>query len=424
MKYKDTAIRVLVEFCRLFLGVVFIFSGFVKAVDPMGGAIKITDYLISFGLAKMQPFAVLFSFNLSALEFTLGVCILLGIYRRYTSLLILIFMAFMTPLTLYLALFNPVSDCGCFGDALILTNWQTFYKNIVLSAAAIIVFIYSQRLLRCYTYKAYWFVALYTYLCAIGFAYFNYYHLPVIDFRPYKVGANIPSLMKIPEGAPVDEYKYTLIYEKNKIRKSFTLNDYPANDTTWKFVETKTELLKKGYVPPIAAFNIYDPDGDDVTDKLLSNPSLSIFLISPKLEDANDDKMDEINNIYDYALEEGIPFYCVTGSSQKAINVWCDNTGAEYPFRMADEVLLKTMIRSNPGIILLRQGSILAKWHYNDFPSEEKLKGVMHRYLPKAVITKKDNNWIRTGILVFGVPLLFVWLYDFLYVRKKVKKKE
>jgi uncharacterized membrane protein YphA (DoxX/SURF4 family) len=214
MKYKDTVIKVLAECCRLLLGIVFIFSGFVKAVDPMGGSIKITDYLVSFGLAKLQPFAVLLSFNLSALEFALGVCILLGIYRRYTSLLILVFMAFMTPLTLYLALFNPVSDCGCFGDALILTNWQTFYKNLILSSAAVVVFIYSQRLLRCYTYKAYWFVALFAYLCAIGFAYFNYYHLPVIDFRPYKVGANIPALMQIPDGAPVDEYKYTLIYEK------------------------------------------------------------------------------------------------------------------------------------------------------------------------------------------------------------------
>ena len=176
-------------------------------------------------------------------------------------------------------------------------------------------------------------------------------------------------------------------------------------------------------MPPVAAFNIYDPDGNDVTDRLLNNSSLSILLISPKLENADDDKMDEINSIYDYATEKGIPFYCVTGSSQKAINVWCDNTGAEYPFRMADEVLLKTMIRSNPGIILLKKGTILAKWHYNDFPSEEKLKAVMHNYLSKSVVIKKDNKWIRTNILIFAVPLLLVWLYDFLHIRRKIKKK-
>ena len=128
MEYKETVKKVIAEVCRLLLGVVFIFSGTVKAVDPMGGAIKIGDYLTSFGLDKLQPFTVLISFNLSALEFMLGVCMLLGVYRRYTTFLTLLMMSFMTPLTLYLAIFNPVSDCGCFGDALVISNWQTFYR--------------------------------------------------------------------------------------------------------------------------------------------------------------------------------------------------------------------------------------------------------------------------------------------------------
>ena len=139
MNYKETAIKILTECSRLLIGVVFIFSGFVKAVDPMGGAIKIGDYLTSFGLDMLQPFTVLASFALSAAEFAMGVCMLLGVYRRYNSFLVLLFMAFMTPLTLYLAIFNPVSDCGCFGDAVVITNWETFFKNLVLSAAAIMV---------------------------------------------------------------------------------------------------------------------------------------------------------------------------------------------------------------------------------------------------------------------------------------------
>ena len=148
MEYKETVKKVIAEVCRLLLGVVFIFSGTVKAVDPMGGAIKIGDYLTSFGLDKLQPFTVLISFNLSALEFMLGVCMLLGVYRRYTTFLTLLMMSFMTPLTLYLAIFNPVSDCGCFRDALVISNWQTFYKNVVLLAAAIYVFIHNQRLYK------------------------------------------------------------------------------------------------------------------------------------------------------------------------------------------------------------------------------------------------------------------------------------
>lgn len=424
MKYKDTVIKILVECSRLLLGVVFIFSGFVKAVDPMGFAIKIGEYLSSFGLDKLQPFSVLLSFNLSAIEFALGVCMLLGVYRRYVSFLILLFMAFMTPLTLYLALFDPVSDCGCFGDALVISNWETFFKNIILSAAAVIAFIYNQRLLQGYTFKVYWFVALYAYLFGVGFGYYNYNHLPVLDFRPYKIGANIPSLMEIPAGAPEDEYKYTFIYEKDGVKKEFGLNDYPANDSTWTFVDSKTELVKQGYVPPVTAFNIYDGEGEDVTDEILNNPEPLLLLIAPKLEDADDEQMDEINGVYDYALEHQIPFYCVTGSSKEAIDTWSDNTGAEYPFRMADEVLLKTMIRSNPGLMLLKDGTILGKWHYNDIPAEEDVKAVMDSCLTGTVTKTKEAPRLVTNLFTFTVPLLLVWVYDFLRFRRKRKTKK
>ena len=424
MKSKDTVIKILAELCRLLIGVVFIFSGFVKAVDPVGGAIKIGDYLTSFGLDKLQPFTVLLSFNLSAIEFALGVCMLLGVYRRYVSFLVLVFMAFMTPLTLYLALFDPVSDCGCFGDALVITNWETFYKNIVLSAAAVTVFIYNQRLLQCFTYRAYWFVALYAYLFGVGFAYYNYNHLPVIDFRPYKIGANIPQLMEIPDGAPEDEYKYSFVYEKDGVKKEFSLEDYPANDSSWTFVESKTELIRKGYETPVAGFNIYNGEGEDVTDEIIRNPGPVLLLISPKLEDADDERMDEINSVYDYALEHNIPFYCVTGSSPEAIDTWSDNTGAEYPYRMADEVLLKTIIRSNPGLVLLKDGTILGKWHYNDIPAEEDVKAVMDGCLDGQRIKSKEDVALATNLLTFTVPLLLVWVYDLLRFRRRRKEKK
>ena len=421
---KGGALKILAELCRLLIGVVFIFSGFVKAVDPVGGAIKIGEYLASFGLDMLQPFTVLLSFNLSAIEFALGVCMLLGVYRRYVSFLVLAFMAFMTPLTLYLALFDPVSDCGCFGDALVISNWETFFKNIVLSLAAIVTFIYNQRLFQCFTFRVYWFVALYAYLFGVGFAYYNYNHLPVIDFRPYKVGANIPELMEIPEGAPQDEYKYTFVYEKDGVKKEFSLEDYPANDSSWTFVDSKTELVKKGYQPPVAAFNIYNGEGDDVTEEIIGNPGPVLLLVAPKLEEADDEQMDEINGVYDYALEHDIPFYCVTGSSPEAIDAWSDNTGAEYPFRMADEVLLKTIIRSNPGLVLLKGGTILGKWHYNDIPAEEDVKAVMDRCLDGSKIKSKEDGGLATNLLTFTVPLLLVWMYDLLRFRRKRKEKK
>lgn len=424
MKYKETFLKILTECCRALIGVVFIFSGFVKAVDPMGGVIKISEYLASFGLDVLQPFAVLISFNLSAIEFALGVCLLLGVYRRYTTFLILLFMAFMTPLTLYLALFNPVSDCGCFGDALVLSNWETFYKNIVLSVAAVVVFVYNQRMFQLYTFKVYWFIALFSYIFCVGFAYRNYNHLPIMDFRPYKIGANIPALLTIPEGAPTDDYLYTFVYEKDGVKKEFSLEDYPANDSTWTFVESKTSLVKQGYVPPIASFNIYNGEGDDVTGEILDSSRPVLLLVAPKLENADEDRIDEINSVYDYALENDISFYCVTGSSPEAIDEWSDNTGAEYPFRMADEVLLKTIIRSNPGLVLLENGTVLAKWHCNDIPPEEEVKAEMDRLLQGNTVKSKEDVRLITNLFTFTVPLLLVWLYDFLYFRRRRKGAE
>lgn len=424
MKREETVVKVLAELCRLLIGVVFVFSGFVKTVDPVGGAIKIGEYLTAFGMDKFQPFTVLLAFNLSAVEFALGICMLFGVYRRYVSFLVLLFMAFMTPLTLYLAIFDPVSDCGCFGEALVLSNWETFYKNIVLSLAAVVVFIYNQRLFQCFTHHTYWFVALYAYMFGVGFAYYNYMHLPAIGFRHYKIGANIPQLMEVPEGAPEDEYKYTFIYEKDGVKKEFSLEDYPANDSSWTFVESKSKLVKKGYRPSVEDFSIYTVKGYDVTDEIIHSQDPVLLLISPRLEDANGDRLDEINSVYDYALEHNIPFYCVTASSKKEMDFWSDNTGAEYPFRMADEVLLKTIIRSNPGLVLLKGGTILGKWHYNDIPSEEHVKEVMDRRLLESKVKNKEGGVLATNLSTFAVPLLLVWLYDWLRFRRKRKEKK
>lgn len=418
MRYKETAVKILVECCRLLIGVVFVFSGFVKAVDPVGGAIKIDDYLTAFSWNALLPFSTVASFALSATEFAMGVCMLLGVYRRYNSFLVLLFMAVMTPLTLYLALFNPVPDCGCFGDALVISNWETFFKNVVLLLAAIMVFGYSGKMFQCFTYKVYWFVALFAYFFCIGFAAWNYNHLPVIDFRPFKIGANIPELMSVPEGAPQNEYKYTAVYEKDGVRKEFPIEDCPAGDSTWTFVETKEELIKKGYEPTVHPFIIYDEEGGDVTDEIWHDERPLFLLIAPRLENANDERIDEINSVYDYAIEHQMSFYCVTGSSQEVIEEWRDNTGAEYPFRRTDDVVLKTIIRSNPGMVLLKNGVVLAKWHYNDIPDEEHIASMVEELLNGAIKGQEDDRLVNI-LLTFTVPLLLVWTYDLVRFRRR-----
>lgn len=424
MKYKETVIKVVAESCRILIGVVFIFSGFVKAVDPVGFALKITDYLIAFGLQSLQSLSYIAAFNLIAIEFMLGVCILLGVYRKYSSLLVLIFMAFMTPLTLYLAIFDPVSDCGCFGDAIVISNWETFGKNIVLLAATIFLFIHNQRIFSFYTYKVYWFVALFSFLGCTYFEWQNYRHLPVIDFRPYKIGTNIPEAMVIPEGAPEDEYLYSFIYEKDGEQKTFGLENLPAEDSGWTFVESQTTLIKEGYIPDIASFNLYSLEDQDVTDQILQSDKDIFLLISPNLSTANDEFIDEINGVYDYSLEEDIEFFGVTGSPVEDINRWIDFTGAEYPFLQADDVLLKTMIRSNPGLMLLREGTVWAKWHFRDIPEMEDVKKVMDDYRGRDHAVIQEDRSLMTNLITFAVPLLLVWVYDYFRNRRRKPKTQ
>jgi len=426
--------KVAAECCRLLIGITFVFSGFVKSVDPTGSMIKIEEYLAAFGLNCFSWLSALLSFGLSSLEFALGVCMLAGVYRRLTSVGVLLFMAVMTPLTLYLAIFNPVADCGCFGDAWVITNWQTFYKNLILSAAAIIVFIHRRRLTPFFSCKACWFVALFAFFFCIGFCYRNYHHLPIIDFRPYKVGKNIPALMEIPEGAPQDEYHF--VYKKDGVKKEFALENVPAGDSTWTFVEAK--LVKPGFLPAVSSFELYNAQNDNIADNILHQPKCVFLLIAPKLEQASDRHIDEINNVYDYAVGQGYAFYGVTASSEDGIAAWQKNTGAEYPFLTADDVLLKTMIRSNPGLVLLKEGTILGKWHHNDIPEEDEWPYITGDSITKTSAAdvpsdtaslqseqknkKEDMQWWYI-IAGFALPLSLVWLSDYFYNRKRKTTK-
>jgi uncharacterized membrane protein YphA (DoxX/SURF4 family) len=424
MKNKDTISKMLVETSRLLLGVVFVFSGFVKAIDPMGFEIKIGEYLAVWGMDDLRSWTIVAAFTLIALEFTLGVCLLLGVYRRYTSLLTLGLMLLMTPLTLYLALFNPVTDCGCFGDALVITNWETFFKNLVLLVAAVFAYVRRHDIFPFYTVRARWFAPLFAYAYCLYFAHWNYNHLPAIDFRPFKEGVNIPEQMSIPEDAPEDEYTYSFVYEKEGVKKVFSLDDYPAEDSAWTFVESRMELTKKGYTPPISAFVVYDREDNDAAGLILEQPSNLFLLIAARLEKADDKHIGEISNLYDYAQEKGIPFYCVTGSSGEEIDAWIEQTGVECPFLQADEVLLKTIIRSNPGFVWMKDGSILKKWHYNDLPEEENIDQLLMDYQEGIAVSGKGKSWIYISVFTFTIPLLLVWIYDLLYPRRKEKQPE
>jgi uncharacterized membrane protein YphA (DoxX/SURF4 family) len=422
MTYSKNILRLAAEACRLIMGAVFVFSGFVKAIDPAGFAIKIEEYLAAFALPQAALFATPAAVNLSAVEFALGMCILLGVYRRYSAILALVFMLIMTPLTLYLALFNPVQDCGCFGDAVVLSNWQTFGKNVFLLAAALFLLAHHRLLFQFFSYKAYGVAALFIYMYAVGFSLWNYNHLPLIDFRPYKTGASIPRQMEIPPDAPQDVYESVFIYEKNGVKQEFTLDNYPADDPSWKFTDTRLKLVKEGFKPRIETFYVYDADGADVSGRLLHSDGLLLLLVIPRMEEASDKPVDALDNLYEYAREHNISFYCVTGSAPARIRDWINATGAEYPFLFADHALLTTIIRSNPGLVLLSGGTVLGKWHYNDMPpDEEAARKLLAGYADKNTAKTKGNGWIYFNLTGFAVPLLLVWTYERRIFRRRKK---
>ena len=246
--------------------------------------------------------------------------------------------------------------------------------------------------------------------------------MPVFDFRPYHIGADIKAGMEIPEGVKLPVYETIFTYQKDGVKKDFTIDNFPT-DTTWTFVESQTVLKEKGYEPPIKDFVVIsNDDGADITEEIL-NSNYVFLLVSPWLEKADDSSMDLINEVYDYSLDHGYKFYCVTASSDEAISRWQDYTGAEYPFATMDEITLKTIIRSNPGMILLKDGVVIRKWSNFSLPDEYQLSGTLEE-LP---IGQLDDNtfWTKvTEMLVwfFGPLILFI-IIDLIWLNIHRKKK-
>ena len=409
----------IVNICRFILGATFVFSGFVKAVDPLGTYYKIQDYLAAFGMQQLLPDIVplLMSVLLAVLEFAVGMHLLLGIKRRFSTRLALLIMLVMTPLTLYLALTNPISDCGCFGDALVLTNWQTFGKNVVLLTCAIVLMITPWAMVRFLTKKMEWTLSNYCIVFALALAGYCLATLPIIDFRPYKIGNNIREGMEIPEGAKPTIFDTRFIMEKDGVKQTFTVDNYP--DSTWTFVSAETVVVGKGYEPPIHDFVMESLEtGEDITDEVLDDPGYTFLLITHRTEEADEGNIDLINELYEYCLENGYKFYALSSSSAEAIELWRDRTGAEYPFCIMDDITLKTMVRSNPGLMLIKGGVILNKWPSSQLPDEFDLTDKLEQ-LPLGQV--KEVNDLRTlGIvgLWYIVPLLLIILIDRIFNKK------
>lgn len=357
--------KYLVGFCRLFVGVLFIISGFIKLNDPVGFSFKLQEYFSEavLNLTFLEPYALWISIGVVIFEVLLGVMLLVGFRVKFTMWNLLLMIVFFTFLTFYSAYFNKVTDCGCFGDAIKLTPWESFSKDIVL--LILIVFLFIKRNLITPLFRPYpnrIAVAIALILC-VGYGYYVLNHLPVIDFRPYKIGANIKEGMMVPKGAPEAVFDYAWKFKVNGEEEiHHTKGDYPT--VAGDFIDVETTEIQKGYEPPIHDFTI-EQNGEDFADSLLQEPKL-VMVIAYDLRKTNTDFYVEIKEMSVAAEKKGYKVIGMSASGSKQTQEISKAYNLEFPFYFTDETALKTIVRSNPGVLVLEKGTIKQKVHYND----------------------------------------------------------
>lgn len=367
------------NFCRLLLGAIFVFSGFVKAVDPIGMVYKLNAYLAYWGIA-LEDSSLLLKFcavALATFEFVLGVYIILGIRRRFTAFCTILFMTIMTGLTTYVYVFNPVADCGCFGDALQLSNGATLLKNIVLLISSVFVLLYWRYMRRLISERNQWLTSIYSWGYIIVLSLYSLHYLPVLDFTAYKKGVDIRAAWM-----------------------GDTIGNVPDELVSLSFFSVDTQ--------------------EDMTESVLTDTNYTFLLTLPKVSTADDGCNDLINDLHDECLDRGYHFMGVVGdqTDSLSLNAWIDRTGAAYDFFMCDAIQLKAMVRSNPGLLLIKEGVLLQKWSNNDLPVLDDSLLLRQCSLDEL----KMNSPLVRLVLWFLVPLFVVIMLDGIWIGRKYYK--
>ncbi len=516
--------KALRNFSRVLIGLVFIYSGFVKVVDPLGSAYKFNDYFTAMNLEFLSGMALTFAILMSAAELLIGIALLFNLLPKISSWASLLFMAMFTPVTLWLAIANPVSDCGCFGDALILTNWETFFKNVVIDVFVVIIFLQRKKFQPLYSLFIQWVIGLVFITSVFVLELYCINNLPIVDFRPYHIGANISEGMVVPdeEKDNIDVYESVFIYEKNGEQKEFLAESLP--DSTWTFVDAEHKLVEEGYVPPIHDFtiepvyltgisqepqdevyvNLYDaelvyekdgetefftvdmlpdsswnyqeliyeedlevekidlvymspdgseesftlhdrpdesyifidalyesdapvnliPYGEDIADIVLADSNYFFIMVSTHIEDAKTENLEKINNIAAFCEQESYNFYCLTASTEEDIIEFIDSNDPIYNFYNTDPITLKTIVRSNPGLLLLRNGTVIDKWSSKNIPEVEELQKDLAGLSITEQKSKSENKLaIILTLAMFLFMSLFHNLWSWLLRNKYVNKR-
>lgn len=372
----------LIWFIRLIVAGLFIFSGLIKANDPMGFGYKLVEYFEVFGLTFLNDFAVALAIILCSIEIILGFFLLFGFWIRQTVWGLLLLILFFTFLTFYSAFFEVVSSCGCFGDAIPLTPWQSFGKDIVLLLLISMLFFFKNQIepLIHDRYTQY-ILAVFIAVLSIGFGVYTHNFLPVVDFLPYKKGNHLPSLMTIPEGEEIDQYQtiYRLKHRQSGETKQVTDQEYLEEDLwkdeAWEIVgDPTTRLIKKGYQIPIADLMISDGEGNDRTDEIIDNPDYSLLIVAYDIEKANGQGLAQLNGLARQMADDfRTRTVLLTASTGEKVEENTRHFELYTEVFHADAVPLKSMVRSNPGLLLLKNGTVIDKWHFHVLPTPEEL---------------------------------------------------
>jgi hypothetical protein len=406
---------------RILIGLLFVFSGYVKAIDPLGFTYKLDEYFESLHILFLSPLALTISILIIAAELVMGLCLLARVRMKLVAWGVLLFMLFFTILTFYIALKGDVvKDCGCFGDVLVLSNIATFLKNLAAMPFVIFIFLWRKNytpVAKCITE---WSIAIIFFALALGIELYCLRNLPIIDVMPYRAGTNIPNSMEYPEDAKPDIYKTTYYYSKNGETKEFDDTNYPWNDSTWTYVDAKSELVEKGYEPPIIDFEIRTEDGEDITANIVYSEKFTFIFILRKTEQADISDINKINEIADYCRDsDDFDFYAYTSSASDDADKFIEKTNAAYLFCFGDETVIKTMLRSNQGLMLVKDGNILAKWSHQNIPTTDEIKKLAATD-SQTIIARTKAKERNTTIILAAIALIFIC---FINIRKYKPQK-
>jgi uncharacterized membrane protein YphA (DoxX/SURF4 family) len=381
---QRTKTNYLLGFCRIFTGLLFIFSGFIKANDPTGFGYKLQEYFEVFHLTAFNEYATAIAVVICGFEILLGALLLLGVYANTVAWGLLLLILFFTFLTFYSAFFEVVTSCGCFGDAIPLTPWQSFSKDLVILALILIIFFNRKQLRSIIKGSGNQFVAtVITAIISLGIGVYTVNYLPFIDFLPYKVGNNLPSLMVLPEGKQGDLFEQIYTMKNKKTGETKKVNDkvYMADklweDESWEIIgEPESKLVKKGYDIPIPDLLITDADGADHTQEIIANPYYNLVIVAKDLSSTNIDAIQKINQAAIQLTKDynGLRVVLLTASASKDAQYLSDKMQLIAEIFYADLIPLKSMVRANPGVLLLKGGNVVGKWHYNNFPDAKTIE--------------------------------------------------